>query len=317
MEIQYLPLTTKTYESQEIKADLIIGADGAFSALRKSLQNVPLFDYSQSYIEQGYLELCIPRDRNNRMTPNHLHIWPRGEFMMIALPNRDESWTVTLFMSFERFKKLKDGEKVVDFFTKTFPDAVGLIGENELMEVFLKNDPSPLVSVKCKPHHFGSRFLLLGDAAHAMVPFYGQGMNAGFEDCVVLNELLDKSCENIREAVEEYSEQRVGDLHAICDLAMYNYVEMRDLVTRPTYHLRKTLDTLFHQFFPRQWLPLYHSVCFSHMSYSACVENRNWQNKELLLFEQLSQFIYEFTMKFVDLFLRWFVCLWDVYGLTD
>ncbi|KAJ8971566.1 hypothetical protein NQ317_004120, partial [Molorchus minor] len=270
-------LNTETYETFEDTADLIIGADGAFSALRRSLQQCHLFNYSQNYIEHGYLELSIPAKRNDQMVPNHLHIWPRGQFMMIALPNKDGSWTVTLFMPFQRFEELNCDEKVVQFFGVTFPDAVPLIGEQELTEQFFKRKPSALISIKATLHHFGSKFLIIGDAAHAMVPFYGQGMNAGFEDCIILNELLDKT-EDIEEAIKEYSKVRIEDAHAICDLAMYNYIEMRDLVTKPTFYLRKRLDNLLSGLFPDTWVPLYNSVCFSRMKYTKCIENRKWQD---------------------------------------
>lgn len=198
--------------------------------------------------------------------------------MMIALPNVDKSWTVTLFMPFTIFNSLTDKETLLEFFKRIFPDACSLIGTEELLRDFFKTKPSPLVCIKCKPYNCNSRFLLIGDAAHAMVPFYGQGMNAGFEDCSLLASLLDKHQNNVAKTLSEFSEQRVGDAHAICDLAMYNYVEMRDLVERGTYKVRKFFDDTLYNFLGDQWVPLYNSVTFSHMRYRECIENRNFQN---------------------------------------
>ncbi|KAJ3665009.1 hypothetical protein Zmor_000530 [Zophobas morio] len=274
-------ITVLNLKSQEVEthsADLIIGADGAYSTLRRFMQQTPLFEFSQTYIKHGYLELKIPPKNGHKMLPNHLHIWPRGEFMMIALPNQDKSWTVTLFMPFVNFKILKNSHQLIQFFKVTFPDAVQLIGEELLVSDFFKVKPSPLVSIKCNPYHVGRKFLIVGDAAHAMVPFYGQGMNAGFEDCFILDDILYANKNDIGSSVEEFSKKRTEDAFAICDLAMYNYVEMRDLVTRRSYHLRKLLDEVLFKLFPMNWIPLYNSVTFSGMSYKKCIKNREWQN---------------------------------------
>ncbi|XP_018568258.1 kynurenine 3-monooxygenase [Anoplophora glabripennis] len=271
-------LNTNTFETSEDTADLIIGADGAFSALRRSMQKTPLFEFSQKYVEHGYLELSIPPERGTLMAPNHLHIWPRGAFMMIALPNQDSSWTVTLFMPFQRFSQLSTREMILGFFKDIFPDSLSLIGERELVETFFEKKPSALVSIKCKPYHVGSRFLIVGDAAHAMVPFYGQGMNAGFEDCSLLNQLLEENNENFPETIRKFSEIRVASAQAICDLAMYNYEEMRNLVTKPTYHMRRALDNVLFKILSDKWIPLYNSISFSHIDYMKCLENRKKQD---------------------------------------
>ncbi|XP_071438692.1 kynurenine 3-monooxygenase isoform X2 [Hetaerina americana] len=266
-----------------VKADLVIGADGAFSSVRKQLMKQPLFNYSQTYIEHGYMELCIPPKKSGdfAMEANYLHIWPRGNFMMIALPNQDCSWTVTLFMPFEQFKSLDTPQKLLDFFNHFYPDAVPLIGEDRLVKDFFESKPSPLVSVKCKPYHVGSSAIIIGDAAHAMVPFYGQGMNAGFEDCHIFDNLMTKHKNNLKKALEEFSDYRNPDAEAICNLAMYNYIEMRDLVNHPSFLLRKKFDMFAHWLMPNFWIPLYSSVTFSHMRYSLCIKNREWQDKVL------------------------------------
>ncbi|KAG5864721.1 hypothetical protein JTB14_032573 [Gonioctena quinquepunctata] len=242
------------------------------------MQQLPMYQFSQEYIEHGYLELCIPEKSGEKMIPNHLHIWPKRELMLIALPNRDMSWTVTLFMPFARFESLKTEETILSFFKEMFPDAVHSLGEKEIVETFLTTKPSPLVSIRCSPYHTASKFLIIGDAAHAMVPFFGQGMNAGFEDCSVLDQILTKNKNNIEKSIKEFTEVRVKDGLAISELAMYNYIEMRDLVDRTSYRIRKVLDNFLFKFFPTMWIPLYSAVSFSHMNYEQCKLDRKWQD---------------------------------------
>ncbi|XP_077288296.1 kynurenine 3-monooxygenase cn [Arctopsyche grandis] len=274
-------LITTSNKTVERCFDLVVGADGAFSTVRRCMMKQPLFDFSQTYIEHGYLELCIPPTKEGQfaMPYKYLHIWPRGEFMMIALPNQDQSWTVTLFMPFVKFKQLDTPEALLKFFNTNFPDAIPLIGKDKLISDFFKGKPLPLVSIKCQPYHISNKAIIVGDAAHAMVPFYGQGMNAGFEDCLLLDRLLTKHGSKLDLVLKEFSEIRVKDAHAICDLAMYNYVEMRDLVMRRTFIMRKKLDDFLHWLMPSKWVPLYNSVTFTDMGYSKCITNRKWQDK--------------------------------------
>ncbi|KAG8258408.1 hypothetical protein J6590_030756 [Homalodisca vitripennis] len=241
----------------------------------------PMFDYNQTYIQHGYMELCIPptQDGQFAMKPNYLHIWPRGSFMMIALPNQDCSWTVTLFMPFSQFSALDSPVRLLNFFHTHFPDSISLIGKEKLVHDYFAASPSNLVSVKCGPYNVGSSAVLIGDAAHAMVPFYGQGMNAGFEDCQLLDRILTESGWDLQTALPQFSSFRRPDAHAICDLAMYNYVEMRDLVTRQSFLWRKRLDNALYWMFPSLWVPLYNSVTFSDMRYSHCASNKRWQDK--------------------------------------
>ncbi|KAL6042236.1 hypothetical protein STEG23_021557, partial [Scotinomys teguina] len=178
---------------RDVTYDLIVACDGAYSTVRAHLMKKPRFDYSQQYIPHGYMELTIPpKNGEYAMEPNFLHIWPRNAFMMIALPNMDRSFTCTLFMSFEGFEKLQTSDDVLDFFQRNFPDATPLMGEQAIMRDFFMLPAQPMISVKCSPFHLKSHCVLMGDAAHAIVPFYGQGMNAGFEDCLVFDELMDK-----------------------------------------------------------------------------------------------------------------------------
>lgn len=201
--------------------------------------------------------------------------------MLIALPNQDRSFTLTLFMPKEMFDELTSDYKVVEFFEKYFIDALNLIGREETVKSFFANKPSPLISIKCSPHH-GKKCVLLGDSVHSMVPFYGQGMNAAFEDCVVFFEMLDKfGFDNLDKLLNQYSEQRVPDAHAICDLAVHNYTEMRYLVTTKKYKLRKLLDGFLNKLFPKSWIPLYTMVTFTRIRYSECIKKREEQDKLL------------------------------------
>lgn len=282
-ELTFLDTTNK--EMITTTADLVIGADGAFSAVRKEMTKYPGFNYSQTYIEHGYLELCIPptKDNNFAMEKNYLHIWPRGKFMMIALPNEDKSWTVTLFMPFQNFNEIKCSSELLKFFGIYFPDAIDLIGKQRLIQDFFKTKPQHLVQVKCNPYHAYDKCLIIGDAAHAMVPFYGQGMNAGFEDVSLLKALLEVEADvEFKQVLQQFTDKRWQDAHAICDLAMYNYIEMRDLVTKRSFLLRKFVDTILFRLLGDKWMPLYNTVSFSRMPYHKCIENRKRQDETLV-----------------------------------
>uniref|UniRef100_A0AAZ3Q6L1 FAD-binding domain-containing protein n=1 Tax=Oncorhynchus tshawytscha TaxID=74940 RepID=A0AAZ3Q6L1_ONCTS len=220
---------------EEIQADLIVGCDGAFSAIRKQFLRQSRFNFSQTYIPHGYLELTMPPINGEfAMKPNYLHIWPRNTFMMIALPNLDKTFTCTLFMPFDEFENVTTGDQVIEFFQKYFPDTIPLIGADALKRDYFRLPAQAMVSVKCSPYHLSDKCVLMGDAAHAVVPFYGQGMNAGFEDCLVFNEIMDQLNEDFSAVLPEYTRVRVPDDHAIADLAMYNYVEVT--FTRIRYH---------------------------------------------------------------------------------
>ncbi|XP_069090608.1 kynurenine 3-monooxygenase isoform X2 [Pleurodeles waltl] len=213
-------------ELLEFSCDLIVACDGAFSSVRKQFMRQTRFSYSQEYIPHGYKELTIPpKDGEFAMKPNYLHIWPRNTFMMIALPNLDKSFTCTLFMPFENFEQLTTGDEVLEFFKTYFPDSIQFIGEQALKRDYFLLPPQALISVKCSSFHIGTKCVLMGDSAHAMVPFYGQGMNAGFEDCLLFSELMDQYQNDIKVCLPEFSRLRVPDAHAISDLAMYNYKE--------------------------------------------------------------------------------------------
>lgn len=262
---------TQTGARYTVESDLIFGTDGAFSAVRSSLQRLPRFNYSQHYIEHGYKELSIPPkpDGSHRMHTNALHIWPRGQFMLIALPNLDGSFTCTLFLPFEgeeSFENLTNERQVLAFFQKYFPDVIPLMPT--LLEDFFENPTSALVTVRCSPWNYGSKILLLGDACHAIVPFFGQGMNAGFEDCTILDSLMDKYDEDWPAIIEEFNANRIEDANAIADLALANFIEMRDKVADPRFLLWKKIEKHLHERFPKEFQSVYSMVSFSHVPYS-------------------------------------------------
>jgi kynurenine 3-monooxygenase len=261
--------------------DLVMGCDGAFSSVRKAFVRNTRFNYSQEYIPHGYKELVMPAKDNGKyaMETNYLHIWPRHTFMMIALPNLDGSFTCTLFMPFDLFDTIKTKDDIIAFFQREFPDSIPLFGQERLLETYRANPVGSLISVKCSPYHVGGKALLMGDAAHAMVPFYGQGMNAGFEDCFVLHELLEKHHGNMEAALAEYTETRNKDAETICDLAMYNYVEMRSHVTSKWFLMKKKIDNFLHWVMPSTFIPLYSMVTFSNIPYHIARERWHWQDK--------------------------------------
>lgn len=274
-------IDTENNKEATYKYDYIFGTDGAFSAVRNRMMKTPMFNYSQDYLSHGYKELVIPpnEDGSHRIDKNCLHIWPRGKFMLIALPNLDGSFTVTLFFPMKgetSFESLKTEKDVIDFFEKTFPDALEQMPT--LRTDYYENPTATLVTVRCSPWNFKDKVMLMGDAAHAVVPFYGQGMNSGFEDCSVFYEMFDQF-DDTQELFEKYSESRVPDGSAIADLALYNYIEMRDLAGDPDFLLRKKIERKFSDLYPNKWMPLYSQVTFSHIRYSEALAAGERQRK--------------------------------------
>ena len=260
-----------TNKELKLNCDLIIGADGAFSAVRANITSKDGFQFSQHDIEHGYKELLIPAntDGTHKIEKNALHIWPRGNFMLIALPNLDGSYTCTLFSPYDgedSFNELNTTEKVNGFFNKVFKDFTPLIPD--LAEQFFKNPTSSLGIVKCYPWHIKQHCVLIGDAAHATVPFYGQGMNASFEDCRVLDELIGESENNLSLALSKYSSIRKPNGDGLQELSLHNFIVMRDKTADPYFLLQKKIEQKFSQLYPEKWVPLYSMVSFSNISYS-------------------------------------------------
>lgn len=256
----------------EIKADLIVGSDGAFSAVRTRLMKTDRFNYSQEYIDHGYKELVIPpnEDGSAKIPQDSLHIWPRKNFMMMALANLDGGFTCTLFMPFEgpnSFEAIKTEADLMQFFETTFPDAIPLMPT--LKEDYFTNKTSSLAIIRCNPWVYQDKIALIGDAAHAIVPFYGEGMNCGFEDCFVLDNLLDEYGDNdMGKVLKKYSDLRKDNGNAIADLSLRNFIEMRDLVADPDFILRKKIEGKIYKKHPDKWIPLYSQVKFTNIEYA-------------------------------------------------
>jgi kynurenine 3-monooxygenase len=264
-----------------VPCEKVVGADGAYSAIRSWMQKREGFNYQQEYLSHGYKELTIPAGAGGayQIEKHALHIWPRGSFMMIALPNLDGSFTCTLFWPFEgpnSFAALKSEADVLAFFRDQFPDAVPLIPS--LGEEFLTNPTGSLVTIRCQPWHVG-KIVLVGDACHAVVPFLGQGMNAAFEDCTVLHQCLLEADWDWERASARYEALRKEHADVLADLCVENFVEMRDRVASPLFILGKRLAVLLHWLLPRWYLPLYTMIEFTRIPYADAVRRARRQNR--------------------------------------
>lgn len=264
-----------------VQAGTIVGADGAFSAVRTRMQQQDRFDYSQSYLSHGYKELYIPPGPGGtfQLEKHALHIWPRGGYMMIALPNRDGSFTCTLFWPFDgpgSFASIGSDRDLVAFFTGNYPDVIALMPG--LAGDYSANPASSLVTIRCAPWFFEDRAVLIGDASHAVVPFYGQGANAAFEDCVVLEECLQNSAQDLAGAFAAFNDRRKEHADALADLAIANFEEMRDKVASPVFLARKKLEATLHRWFPESFIPLYTMISFMRVPYADAVRRsrRQW-----------------------------------------
>lgn len=263
---------SETGVTSEAQSDVVFACDGAWSAVRyNGLQKLNRFDYSQDYIDDGYRELLLPAnpDGSYKLEKNALHIWPRGRFMLIALANDDGSFTCTLFMPFSdhgwSFDNLKSKDDVDEFFKSTFPDFYDMMPE--VADAWEDHPLSSLAIIRCYPWTHG-KVALMGDAAHATVPFYGQGMNAGFEDCTVMWSLMQKHNEDWPAVFKEYQETRKADGDGVQDLSMHNYRVMADYVADPQFLLQKKFEKRIEQLYPEKYHPLYSMVTFSHIGYA-------------------------------------------------
>lgn len=273
---------TERGEWTELKYDKVFGADGAFSRIRHRMQRQSMFDYSQEFMKIGYKELHIPAnpDGTHKIDKNSLHIWPRGHYMLMALANLDGSFTCTLFMPFEgenSFDALKEESDLVDFFAKHFSDTAAVIPD--LVQDFFKNPTSYLVMMKCFPWTHENNIALIGDAAHAIVPFYGQGMNVGFEDITVLVQMIEKYGNDWQKIFKEYEKSRKPNADAIAELSLRNFIEMSTKTADEKFLLQKKIEKWFSDKHPEKWLPLYSRVTFSTQPYSEALAIGDFQNK--------------------------------------
>lgn len=273
---------TEQGEWTELNYDMVFGADGAFSRIRHRMQRQSMFDYSQEFMKLGYKELHIPAnpDGTHKIDKNSLHIWPRGNFMLMALSNLDGSFTCTLFMPFEgenSFEQLNDEPTLVDFFADYFPDTKEVIPD--LVRDFFKNPTSYLAIMKCYPWAYEDKVALIGDSAHAIVPFYGHGMNAGFEDITILNEMISKYGDDWKTIFAEYQKSRKPNADAIAELSRRNFVEMSSKTADEKFLLQKKIEKWFSDKHPDKWLPLYSRVTFSLQPYSEALAIGDFQNK--------------------------------------
>ncbi len=284
---------TEQGEWTELAYDKVFGADGAFSRIRHRMQRQSMFDYSQEFMKLGYKELHIPAnpDGTHKIDKNSLHIWPRGNFMLMALSNLDGTFTCTLFMPFEgenSFEQLKDEASLVAFFAKYFPDTKAVIPD--LVKDFFKNPTSYLAIMKCYPWTYEDKVALIGDSAHAIVPFYGHGMNAGFEDITILNEMIQKYGDDWKTIFSEYQKSRKPNADAIAELSRRNFVEMSTKTADEKFLLQKKIEKWFSDKHPDKWKPLYSRVTFSLQPYSEALAIGDFQNKimdEILAIENI------------------------------
>ena len=273
---------TQTGANKNVQAGTVLSVDGAFSAVRRSLQKRERFDYGQTYLEHGYKELTIPPAPGGgfRIEKNALHIWPRKSFMTIALPNADGSFTVTLFWPFEgknSFAAIRNERDLQAFFAAQFPDAVPLMPD--LAHDYFHHPTGSMVTVRCQPWHLGSRVCLLGDAAHAVVPFYGQGMNAAFEDVLVLDECMRRHGSDLERAFAEYEQLRKPNADALADLAVGNFVEMRDKTGSRLFLWKKKYEKALAKLLPGIFIPLYVMVTFTRIPYAQAIRRARRQNR--------------------------------------
>jgi kynurenine 3-monooxygenase len=288
----YLDAPAAVFASQSghtvrVEADLIVGTDGAFSAVRNRLMKTDRFDYSQTYLEHGYKELMIPSAKTLGMDeqrfggfaidPAALHIWPRGSAMMIALPNRDHTFTCTLFWPFESaggtvgLHALRSADDIRGHFEKHYNDAAKIMPT--LVEDYQRNPSSSLVTVRCYPWQHGGKVALLGDACHAVVPFYGQGMNCAFEDCVCLDRCLREHPSDQMAALDAYQRERKPNADAIAQMALDNFIEMRDKVGRAEFLYKKKVEQTLHAALPERVHPQYNLVSFSTVPYAQALKS--------------------------------------------
>lgn len=271
-------------EEMTREAKVAIGCDGSASSIRNEMLKLNRFNLSQQYLDFGYKELMIPASSEGKhlLETHALHIWPRGNYMLIALPNIDGTFACILFLPFEGVDSLAgltSESQVVEFFKLHFPDAIALMPQ--LGENYFANPTGAMVTVKCSPWHVEGKLLLLGDAAHAIVPFFGQGLNCGFEDCTSLIKLLDQHGPDWPRVFAKFENERKINTDAIADMAIENFTEMRDRVADSRFLLRKKVELALEARFPNFFVPKYAMVTFHRIPYSVAMARGAVQEKML------------------------------------
>lgn len=287
MDLHTRQVRMRDEESGEVRtliSNVVIACDGSTSVIRTGMLKLNRFNFSQQYLEYGYKELTIPTmpDGKHALEPNALHIWPRGHYMLIALPNIDGTFACILFLPFEgrdSFEQLNDHDAVLEFFRSRFPDVLPLMPD--LAQNFFGNPTGAMVTIKCSPWHVDGRVLLLGDSAHAIVPFFGQGINCGFEDCMSLLDLLDRHGADWKRIFAEFEMARKVNTDAIADMAVENFVEMRDRVADPRFLFRKTVELTLEARYPGIFVPKYSMVTFHRIPYAVASERGAKQDRIL------------------------------------
>lgn len=277
-------LDEETGEEKSLQSYVVIGCDGSASAIRGEMLKRSRFNFSQDYLNYGYKELTIPAGPGgaHALETNALHIWPRGNYMLIALPNTDGTFACILFLPFEgpdSFEQLTSPPAVARFFQDHFPDAVFLMPD--LAANFFENPTGAMVTIKCSSWHIEGRALLLGDAAHAIVPFFGQGINCGFEDCTVFLDLLDRYGADWEKIFQQFEAARKNNTDAIADMAVENFVEMRDRVADPQFLFRKKVELALEAKYPGHFVPKYAMVTFHRVPYTTALQRGHVQDRIL------------------------------------
>jgi kynurenine 3-monooxygenase len=267
---------------RRVEADFVVGADGAFSAVRQLMQRGERADFAQEFLEWGYKELTVPAraDGGSPLELQALHIWPRGNALIVTHPNPDGSHTATVFLPWEgprSFATLQTAEEVSAFFAESFPDLLPLIPN--LAEIFIDHPTGTLVSTRTAPWHAGGQVVLVGDGCHAVYPFYGQGMNAAMEDCSVLEACLDAHPDDRAAAFRAYQDARKANTDALCELVKQNFTELRDTANQPTFVARKAVDIWLSRLFPGRWMPLYTMVVHTTMPYAQALARHRRQER--------------------------------------
>ena len=284
MTLTFVDSSGPTPKEVTVRHDFIFGCDGAYSMVREEMKRHDHINFQQEYAYHGYKELVIPPtlDAEYALEEGHLHIWGQDEHVAVGVPNVDQSFRINVVFPFENFSTFQTEQDVLTFFKQRFPQILSIYGEEKLVKDFLQSPTNSIITLKCTPHHISAGALLLGDSAHAMVPFLGQATNCGFEDCLVFSGILKSKGFDLFEAAQEYSRIRCADTHAICDLSNDFYKQMGTYNT-PMYltvqeQIKKGLSILM----PRTFMPLYTMLSFTGIPYATVVQRSSWQDRVVL-----------------------------------